>query len=105
MMTSGVQVDLPESKAEALDQAQEPVTLTLDPAGAIFLNDQPVAADALGTALARIAAESSEQGGPRIYLRADQSLNYGLVIGVMGELNRAGLRKVALVSVAQEAGR
>ena len=104
LMTSGVQVDLPESKAEALSQEQEPVSITIDPSGTIFVNDQPTAPEALGAALAQIAGASSEQGGPRIYLRADQSLNYGQVIGVMGELNRAGLRKVALVSaVAQGA--
>lgn len=102
LMTSGVEVDLPESKAEALGQEQEPVTITIDPAGAIFVNDQPVEPAALGPALGRIAAGASEPGGPRIYLRADRSLNYGRVIAVMGELNRAGLRRVALVSAVAE---
>jgi biopolymer transport protein TolR len=104
MMTSGVQVDLPESKAEALAQEQEPVTITIDPAGAIFVNDEPVAAGALAPVFGRIAAGSAEEGGPRVFLRADQSLNYGQVIGVMGELNRAGLRRVALVSTAAQGG-
>jgi len=104
LMTSGVQVDLPESKAEALAQEQEPVLITIDPGGAIFVDDAPVTPEALPARLAEIASGSSEEGGPRIHLRADQNLNYGQVIAVMGELNRAGLRRVALVSVAQPGG-
>jgi biopolymer transport protein TolR len=103
LMTSGVQVDLPESKAEALAQEQDPVAVTIDPAGTIYVNDEPVAAEELGPRLAALRAASSEEAGPRVLLRADQALNYGLVIGVMGELNRAGLRRVALVSETQGA--
>ena len=101
LMTSGVQVDLPESKAAALAQEQEPVAITIDPAGAIFIGDEPVAPEALGGRLAQIKAGSQEEGGPRIQLRADQSLNYGQVMMVMGELNRAGLRRLALVGAPQ----
>jgi biopolymer transport protein TolR len=104
MMTSGVQVDLPESKAQALDQEQDPVAITIDPAGTIYVNDEAVAPEALGERFARIASESSEEGGPRIQLRADQSLNYGLVMSVMGELNRAGLRRMALVGTPPAGG-
>ena len=105
LMTSGVQVDLPESKAAALEQEEDPVTVTIDPAGTIFVNDAPTAPDALEATFAQIAAASSEEGGPRVQLRADQALNYGAVIQVMGELNRAGLRRMALVGVAQAEGR
>ncbi len=101
LMTSGVQVDLPESKAEALAQEQDPVAVTIDPSGVIYLNDEPVAPEDLGPRLDAIRAASTEEGGPRVHLRADQTLNYGQVIGVMGELNRAGLRRVALVSITQ----
>jgi len=104
LMTSGVQVDLPESQAEALAQEQEPVAVTIDPSGIIFVNDEEVAPDALAARLDAIRAASSEEGGPRVHLRADQTLNYGQVIAVMGELNRAGLRRVALVSVARQGG-
>ena len=105
LMTSGVEVDLPESKAEALQQEQDPISISIDPAGAIFVNDEPVSSEALGPRLQQIAEASDEQGGPRIYLRADQSLNYGRVIAVMGELNRVGLRRVALVSQVQQDAR
>jgi biopolymer transport protein TolR len=52
--------------------------------------------------LARIAAQPEPAEGRRIYLRADRSLDYGRVMRVMGELNRAGLNRVALVSVGPE---
>ncbi|HZG45032.1 MAG TPA: protein TolR [Allosphingosinicella sp.] len=103
LMTSGVQVDLPESKAEALAQDRDPVAVSIDPVGTIYVNDEAVAAEELGPRLEAIRAASTEEGGPRVLLRADQTLNYGLVIGVMGELNRAGLRRVALVSITQAA--
>ena len=101
LLASGVQVDLPESKAAALEQNEEPVAISIDAAGTLFVNDGPVAIDALGARLQQIAAASREPGGPRIFLRADQGLDYGRVMQVMGEINRAGLRKVALVSTAQ----
>jgi biopolymer transport protein TolR len=97
LLVAGVQVDVPETKAEALDQAQEPVALSIDANGAIFLGDDPVSSADLPARLAQIAAGSDEQGGPRVFLRADRSLDYGLVMQVMGELNRAGLRRIAMV--------
>jgi biopolymer transport protein TolR len=100
LLATGVQVDLPESKAAALDQDQEPVAISIDPGGAVFVDDQPVPDAALAGRLAQIRASSSEEGGPRIFLRADRSLDYGRVMQVMGEINRAGLRRLAMVSTA-----
>jgi biopolymer transport protein TolR len=97
LLTAGVQVDLPESKAAALEQNNEPVTITIDPGGAIYLDDRQIPAEALAPRLRQIASRSSERGGPRIFLRADQGLDYGRVMAVMGELNAAGLRRIALV--------
>ena len=99
LLVAGVQVDLPESKAAALDQDREPVAISIDAEGRIFVDDAAVAAEALPARLQQVAAGSSEEGGPRIFLRADRGLDYGRVMLVMGELNRAGLRRVALVSV------
>jgi biopolymer transport protein TolR len=99
LLVAGVPVDLPDSKAGALDQEVKPVQISLDPSGAIFIDETPIAEDALAGRLAGIVASSREEGGPRIFLRADKSLDYGRVMRVMGEINNAGLRKVALVSV------
>ena len=105
LLAAGVQVDLPESKAEALEQNQAPVALTIDASGVLFIDDVPVAEGDLPERLRRIRAGSREEGGPRIFLRADRGLDYGRVMMVMGEINRAGLRRVALVSTAQPEAR
>ncbi|WP_106640600.1 protein TolR [Allosphingosinicella vermicomposti] len=98
LLVTGVPVDLPESKAGALDQEQEPVQITLDSTGGVFIGDEQVDPSQLATRLGTIAQSATEEGGPRIFLRADSSLDYGRVMQVMGELNQVGLRKVALVS-------
>ena len=101
LLATGVQVDLPQTRAAALEQNREPVAISMDQAGNVFVDDAPVPLEALGARLQQVAASSREPGGPRIFLRADQGLDYGRVMQVMGEINRAGLRKVALVSTAQ----
>ena len=103
LLVAGVPVDLPESRAAALDQQAAPVQISLDDQGNIFIDDQPVSAAALPAQLATIAALPEPPEGRRIYLRADKSLDYGQVMQVMGELNRAGLNRVALVSVGGDA--
>ncbi|HEY1604012.1 MAG TPA: biopolymer transporter ExbD [Allosphingosinicella sp.] len=103
LLVAGVKVDLPDSKAGTIDPQHKPVQIAMDKDGRIFVDAQPIAADALGGRLSAIAAGSAEPGGPRIFLRADKALDYGRVMAVMGEIDRAGLRKVALISVeAQE---
>ena len=102
LLVAGVPVDLPESRAQALDQQAQPVQIALDANGGIFIDDVAVTASALPARLAAIAAEPAPPEGRRIYLRADRGLDYGQVMRVMGELNRAGLNKVALVSVGEE---
>jgi biopolymer transport protein TolR len=102
LLVAGVPVDLPESRAGALDQQAKPVQIALDNQGGIFIDDAAVAAAALPARLAAIAAEPAPPEGRRIYLRADQGLDYGRVMRVMGELNRAGLNRVALVTVGEE---
>ena len=102
LLVAGVPVDLPESRAGALDQNAKPVEIALDRNGAIFIDDAPVTDAALSQQLAAIAAAPAPPEGRRIYLRADRTLDYGRVMRVMGELNRAGLNRVALVSVGEE---
>ncbi|MEO8618602.1 MAG: protein TolR [Sphingomicrobium sp.] len=102
LMVAGVPVDLPESRAKALDQDVKPVQIAIDKDGAIFVDDQPIRDDELSQKLAKIAALPEPPEGRRIFLRADKGLEYGKVMRVMGELNRAGLNRVAMVSVGQE---
>ncbi|WP_118855818.1 ExbD/TolR family protein [Sphingomonas mesophila] len=102
LLVAGVPIDLPENRAKALDQQSKPVQIALDKDGALFIDDAPVAEADLPQRLAAIAAEPEPAEGRRIYLRADKGLDYGRVMRVMGELNRAGLNRVALVSVGGE---
>ena len=102
LLVAGVPVDLPESRAGALDQQAKPVQIAIDGRGLITVDGAPVNQTELPALLARIAAQPEPAEGRRIYLRADRSLDYGQVMRVMGELNRAGLNRVALVSVGPE---
>ncbi|NJC04545.1 biopolymer transport protein TolR [Sphingomonas kaistensis] len=101
LLVAGVPVDLPESRAAPLDNQVQPVQVSLDGQGRIFIDDTQVAENALAQRLAAIAAEPAPEEGRRIFLRADRGLDYGRVMRVMGELNRAGLNRVALVSTAE----
>ncbi len=101
LLTAGVPVDLPQNRAAPLDQQVKPIAISIDGQGAIFIDDSAVPEAALPDRLAAIAAEPAPPEGRRILLRADKSLDYGRVMKVMGELNRAGLNRVALVSVGE----
>jgi biopolymer transport protein TolR len=98
LLVAGVPVDLPDSKADPLQQEQEPVAITIHPDGAIFVGESRVADSDLAARLQAIASGSNEPGGPRIFLRADRALDYGRVMQLMGELSSAGLRRISLVS-------
>jgi biopolymer transport protein TolR len=102
LLVAGVPIDLPESRAGALDQQAKPVQVAIDARGVITIDEASVTEAQLPQALANIAAQPQPPEGRRIYLRADRSLDYGRVMRVMGELNRAGLNRVALVSVGPE---
>ncbi len=96
LLVTGVPIKLPESRAKALDQDQKPTILSIDKDGALFINEEPVADSDIGDRLTDLRArlEPSDQ----IFLRADAGLDYGRVMRVMGELNRAGLDRVSLVT-------
>ena len=99
LMTAGVPVNLPDARAKALEQEQKPVEISMDGTGAVFIDTEQVSEDALPVRLAAIAASRAVGNEPQVLLRADRQLDYGRVMRVMGELNRAGLNRVALVTV------
>ena len=100
LLTAGVPVNLPDSRAGALAQDQEPVSISLDNRGAVFIGDQPVDNAALPARLAAIAAGAKANEPPQVFLRAERTLDYGRVMQVMGELSHAGLSRVALITVS-----
>jgi biopolymer transport protein TolR len=99
LLTAGVPVNLPESRAKALDQDQKPVQIAIDDKGQVFVDNAQVSDAMLPDMLSQVAARTGPNGKPpQIYLRADQQLGYGKVMKVMGELNRAGLNRVSLLT-------
>ncbi|WP_298675717.1 protein TolR [uncultured Sphingomonas sp.] len=103
LLTAGVPVNLPDSRAKPLDQDQHPTEISIDTMGRIFIAKEEVPEQQLPQHLEAIAARAPAGGQPpQVFLRADKSLDYGHVMRVMGELNRAGLNRVALVTVGED---
>jgi len=97
LLTSGVPIELPESRANPIDQTPDQVTISIDTQGVVYIDDARVAAGGLPDALAAIDQGAGAEG-PVVVLRADKSLDYGRVMAVMGELNRAGFNSISLVT-------
>src|ERR1044072_829233 len=88
LLASGVPIELPDSRAKALDQQPDQVTIAIDREGVIYIDDALVPEGGFGDAMSRVNCGGED--APLITLRADRSLDYGRVMAVMGELNRAG---------------
>ncbi|MDB5706468.1 MAG: protein TolR [Sphingomonas bacterium] len=102
LLTAGVPVNLPDSRAKPLDQDQKPIQISMEAGGKIFVDQDEVTAEILPDVLQQLAAKAEGGQPPQIFLRADKNLDYGRVMRVMGELNRAGLNRVALVTVGDD---
>jgi biopolymer transport protein TolR len=95
LLTVGVPVDLPQTRARALGQDREPLAVSVDKDGNIFLQNTAISADELVPKLQAIAENGYEQ---RIFVRGDQNVDYGKVMQVMGLLNAAGFTRIGLVT-------
>jgi biopolymer transport protein TolR len=106
LMTVGVPVDLPKTTAQPLNQETEPLTITVNPEGKIFLQETEVPLDGLVPRLQAIMREQP-QGAPerRIFVRGDKAISYGRVMEVMGTIAGAGFTRVALLAEQPQAPR
>jgi biopolymer transport protein TolR len=98
LLTVGVPIDLPQSQAKSLDQDKEPLTISLNGDGKIFLQNTEMKVDEL---VAKLKAIAEARGGgfdERIYVRGDRKVDYGTVMRVMGRISGAGFHRVALVT-------
>jgi biopolymer transport protein TolR len=95
LLTAGVQVDLPKSRAAAVQGQDEPISVTVDRRGRIFIQDAEVTIDALEP---RLAAITHNNRDVRVFVRGDQSIPYGQVMSVIGAVHAAGFSKVALLT-------
>ena len=95
LLTVGVPVDLPETQAAPLNEEVEPVAISMDSSGQIFIQDTAIEFSEL---VPRLRAITSNKPDTRIYVRGDSSLEYGEVMQLMGQITAAGFSKVALVT-------
>ena len=97
LLTVGVPLDLPQTKAKSLNQDKTPLQLSVDIQGKIFINDTEVSMADLIPKLKAIT-DTREGLEERIYMRADKKADYGTVARVMGQLSGAGFKHLALVT-------
>src|ERR1700716_2992817 len=97
LLTVGVPLDLPQTQAKTLDQDKEPLTVSVNGKGEVYLQNTEIPVEEL---VAKLKAITEARGGAeeRIFVRGDQKVEYGLVLKVMGRISAAGFHKVALVS-------
>ena len=101
LLTVGVPVDLPKTKAQPLGQDREPLSVSVRKDGNIYLQNTPIEEEAL---VARLEAISKNGYDQRIFVRGDKSVDYGRVMEVMGLLNAAGFTHIGLVTDVRKTG-
>jgi biopolymer transport protein TolR len=101
LLTVGVPLDLPQSQAKSLDQDKEPLTISVNLQGQVFLQNTEIGVDEL---VPKLKAITEARGGmsERIYVRGDRKVDYGTVMKVMGRLSSAGFSRVALVTEVEQ---
>ena len=105
LLTVGVPLDLPQTQAKTLDQDKEPLTVSVNTKGEVYLQNTEIPLDEL---VPKLKAITEARGGAeeRILVRGDRQVDYGTVMKVMGRISAAGFRRVALVTeVEQGSGR
>lgn len=99
LLTVGVPIDLPESRANALGSDNEPITVSINSDGAIYIQETEVPLDEVVARLEAIAETGYEE---RIFVRGDQEADYGTIIQVMGRISSAGFSNMGLVSLQEQ---
>ena len=99
LLTVGVPVDLPKTAAPEITGDDEPLAVSIDADGVIYLQETEVALDELGPRLEAVTERNDEA---RIFVRGDKSIDYGLVMAVMGAITEAGFTNLALITELPE---
>jgi biopolymer transport protein TolR len=97
LLTVGVPIDLPQSQAKSIEQDKEPLTISVNDKGQIFLQNSEITVEDL---VPKMQAVAQARGGTeaRVYVRGDKKVDYGTMMQVMGRLSSAGFHRVALVT-------
>ncbi|NKN35570.1 protein TolR [Agrobacterium sp. a22-2] len=99
MMTVGVPIDLPETQAKAMNSDTQPITISVNPAGEIYLQESVIALEEVVPKLEAIATTGYNE---RIYVRGDTTAAYGTVMKVMAQISAAGFKNIGLVTLQQQ---
>jgi biopolymer transport protein TolR len=101
LLTVGVPIDLPQTQAANLDQTREPLAISVNAKGQVFLQNSEIKLEDL---VPKLKAIADARGGAddRIYVRGDRNVDYGTVMRVMGRLSAAGFRRVGLVTEVEQ---
>ncbi len=99
LLTTGVPVDLPQTQANAIKDPEEPMTVSVNAEGKVYLQDAEVE---LAVLVPRLRAIAGTNPDLRIFVRGDKSVDYGRVMEVMGTINAGGFNKVALITAAPQ---
>ena len=100
LLASSIKLDLPKTDAAKAGAVPAFVTLVIDKTGQVFINDKPVAPDALRASLTQTVAQDPDT---EVQLRADETVPYGKVVEVMGAAQKAGLNRIGFVAEAPQA--
>ena len=95
LLTVGVPVDLPKAQASLLQEPDEPLSISIDFEGRIYLQDSEISLEKLTP---RLIAVTGANPDIRIFVRGDKTIDYGRVMRVMGLINAAGFNRVALIT-------
>jgi biopolymer transport protein TolR len=102
LLTVGVPIDLPQSQAKALEQNNEPLTVSVNVDGQVFLQKDEIKIDDLVPKLSAIITARGGDPNELIYVRGDKKVDYGTMMRVMGRISRAGYHRVALVTEVEQ---
>jgi biopolymer transport protein TolR len=97
LLTVGVPVDLPQTQAPPITEPKEPLAITINGEGHVFIQETEISTDKL---VPRLEAITGSNPDALLYVRGDRAINYGRVLEVMGLVSAAGFRKVSLIAEA-----
>ncbi len=99
LLTVGVPIDLPETEARALNSETQPITISVNETGRIYLQETEIALNEIVPKLEQIAQTGYEE---RIYVRGDRTADYGAVMKVMARISSAGFGNLGLVTLQEQ---
>jgi len=102
LLTVGVPIDLPQSQAKALEQNNEPLTVSVNNQSQIFLQNDEIKLDDLLPKLKAIIDARGGTSNDLIYIRGDRTVAYGMMMRVMGRISGAGYHRIALVTEVEQ---